>query len=90
MAMKKSFGAEVAEIAEELNLPKATVERVLRTRLKHQVAEIKAGNSIAVEGLYSIRVRKTPHGLELRGAVSSALKGVLNGERNELRMLVGD
>ena len=88
MGKRKSFGAEVAEIAEELNLPKATVERVLRTRQANQIKAIQNGESVTVEGLFNIKVyRDSETGeLVLRGGVSTALKESIKDSNRQLRM----
>lgn len=92
MALRKSFGAEVVEIANELGIPKATVEAVLRTRLTHQVNELRKGNSITVEGLFTIKATKLDETdpeseVLLRGSVSTALKNAVNNPEGTLRML---
>lgn len=86
---RKSFGAEVAEIAAELNIPKTTVEAVLRTRYRRQIEAIKRGESVTVEGLFSIKVfKQTGTGeLTLRGGVSPALREAVRDGNKKLRML---
>lgn len=91
MSVRKSFSSEIAEIAAELNIPKATVERVLRTRLAHQVAALKRGESICEEGLFTIKVcyNASDKKYSYRGAVSPALKHLLDGNSEQLRLLSG-
>lgn len=89
MYKRKSFSVEVAEIAEELNLPKATVERVLKTRLSHQLDALRRGEPVTEEGLFTIK----PHYNEdtgdytYRGSVSVALKTALASDDKSLRLL---
>lgn len=89
MSKRKTFGEEVAAIAAELNLPKATVEAVLRTRYKLQVAAIMNGESVTVEGLFNIKTLRDMNTgkLSLRGGVSPALKAAVNDPTKKLRML---
>lgn len=89
MSKRRTFGEEVAEIAAALNLPKATVEAVLRTRYKLQVAALKRGESVTVEGLFNIKtLRDVNTGeISLRGGVSPALKAAINNPDKKLRML---
>ena len=89
MATRKSFSSEIADIASELNIPKATVERVLRTRLAHQLAALKRGESVCEEGLFTIKVTFNPDTEQYvyRGAVSPALRHVLEGDTENLRLL---
>ena len=81
--MRKTFGLEVAEIAQELNIPKATVEAVLRARIKHQIEELKQGNSVTVENLFTIKVITDSVTGEkmLRGSVSQNLKRIIAEDR---------
>lgn len=81
--MRKTFGLEVAEIAQELNIPKATVEAVLRSRIKHQIEELKRGNNITVENLFTIKVLTDSVTGErvLRGSVSQTLKQIIAEDR---------
>ncbi len=92
MAKRKSFSVEIAEIAEQLRLPKATVEAVLRARLAQQVESLKRGETITEEGLFTIKVIRNEETGEVvyRGSVSGALKNLLSsdGEKN-LRLLSG-
>lgn len=89
MYKRKSFSVEVAEIAEELNLPKATVERVLKTRLAHQLEALRCGEPVTEEGLFTIK----PHYNDdtgtytYRGSVSVALKNALSSDDKSLRLL---
>ena len=89
MTKRRTFGEEVSEIAAELNLPKATVEAVLRTRYKLQVAAIMRGEPVTVEGLFNIKVLRDVNTgkLSLRGGVSPALKAAINDPDKKLRML---
>ena len=81
--MRKTFGLEVAEIAQELNIPKATVEAVLRSRIKHQIEELKRGKNVTVENLFTIKVLTDSVTGErvLRGSVSQTLKQIIAEDR---------
>ena len=89
---KKPFGVQVSEIADELNIPRATVDRVLRKYIENMVSEVQQGNPVAVEGLFSIRCSyAADNSLILRGAVSQTLRSnIAEGEDSkQMRMLKG-
>ena len=92
MAMRKSFSVEIAEIAEQLRLPKTTVEAVLRARLAQQIESLKRGETVTEEGLFTIKAvyDEETGKYTYRGSVSGALKNLLSsdGEKN-LRLLSG-
>lgn len=85
--VKRHLGERVSDIAEELNLPKVTVERVIREYLKSIEDSVMRGETAVIDSITSIKVKETEEGLSIRGRVSPVLKrkvGVkLEEEREE-------
>lgn len=88
---KKPFGVQVTEIANELNVPRGTVDMILRKYIENMIKEVQQGNPVAVEGLFSIRCSRGVNDVPiLRGAVSQTLRSnIVDGDATDVRMLKG-
>lgn len=73
--IKRTLGARINKISDELNVPKMTVERILRLYLSDLEESVLNGENIVVDNIMSIKQVKESNGeITLRGRVSPALK----------------
>lgn len=83
--VKKKLGERVVQISDELNIPRITVERVIRSYLDSLVESAKNGETIIIDNIMSIKLVENEYtgNITLRGRVSPALKNkiyVINKE----------
>lgn len=72
---KKTTGMMINDIANKLNIPKATVNRVIKEYQNSLKQAVLKGENINIDSLFSIKVQEDVDGrLVLRGGVSHALK----------------
>lgn len=72
---KKTTGMLIGDIATSLNIPKATVTRVIKEYQDSLKKAILRGEDVNIDSLFSIKVVESADGrLVLRGGVSHALK----------------
>lgn len=72
---KKTTGMLINDIATSLNLPKATVARVIKEYQEALKRAILKGEDVNIDSLFSIKVAEGADGrMVLRGGVSHALK----------------
>lgn len=76
--VKRSLGERVTKISEELNIPKITVESVLREYLEGLINSAENGETVVIDNIMSIRVIENETGRILRGRVSPSLKSKVN------------
>ncbi len=74
--IKSKLGHRIKSISEELNLPKATVERVIRAYLEGLEKSAMMGETIVIDNIMSIKpvINERDASVRLRGRVSPALK----------------
>ena len=72
--VKRTLGERVDKIAKDLNLPKITVESVLRRYLEGLIESSQNGETIVIDNIMSIKVVEDDKGIRLRGRVSPSLK----------------
>lgn len=77
--IKKKLGERIVKISEELNIPRITVERVIRAYLDGLVESAQDGETIVIDNIMSIKTveNKETGDVTLRGRVSPALKSKL-------------
>ena len=77
--IKRKLGQRILKISEELNIPRITVERVIRAYLDDLVESAKNGETIVIKNIMSIKLveNKETGDIRLRGRVSPALKSKL-------------
>ena len=77
--IKRKLGQRILKISEELNIPRITVERVIRAYLDDLVESAKDGETIVIDNIMSIKLveNKETGDIRLRGRVSPALKSQL-------------
>ena len=77
--IKRKLGQRILKISEELNIPRITVERVIRAYLDDLVESAKDGETIVIDNMMSIKLveNKETGDIRLRGRVSPALKSKL-------------
>lgn len=77
--IKRKLGQRILKISEELNIPRITVERVIRAYLDDLVESAKDGETIVIDNIMSIKLveNKETGDIRLRGRVSPALKSKL-------------
>lgn len=77
--IKRKLGERIVKISEELNIPRITVERVVRAYLDGLVESAQDGETIVIDNIMSIKLvedRDTGN-VRLRGRVSPSLKNKL-------------
>ena len=77
--IKRKLGERIVKISEELNIPRITVERVVRAYLDVLVESAQDGETIVIDNIMSIKLvedRDTGN-IRLRGRVSPSLKNKL-------------
>ena len=77
--IKRKLGERIVSISEELNIPRITVERVVRAYLDGLVESAQDGETIVIDNIMSIKLvedRDTGN-VRLRGRVSPSLKNKL-------------
>lgn len=75
---KRKLGERIVKISDELNIPRITVERVIRAYLDGLVDSAKEGETIVIDNIMSIKLVENEAGeIRLRGRVSPALKSKL-------------
>ena len=77
--IKRKLGQRILKISEELNIPRITVERVIRAYLDDLVESAKDGETIVIDNIMSIKLveNKETGDIRLRCRVSPALKSKL-------------
>ncbi len=77
--IKRKLGDRIVKISDELNIPRITVERVVRAYLDGLVESAQDGETIVIDNIMSIKlVEDTSTGnIRLRGRVSPSLKSKL-------------
>lgn len=76
--IKRKLGERILNISEELNIPRITVERVIRAYLDGLVESAKDGETIVIDNIMSIKLVENEAGdVKLRGRVSPSLKNKL-------------
>lgn len=76
--IKRKLGERIVKISDELNIPRITVERVIRAYLDDLVESAKDGETIVIDNIMSIKLVETENGdVKLRGRVSPSLKSKL-------------
>lgn len=77
--VKRKLGERVVKISDALNIPRITVESVIRAYLDDLVESAKNGETIVIDNIMSIKlVENIDTGeVRLRGRVSPALKNKL-------------
>ena len=77
--IKRKLGERIVKISEELNIPRITVERVVRAYLDGLVESAQDGETIVIDNIMSIKLvedRDTGN-VRLRGRGSPSLKNKL-------------
>jgi small nuclear ribonucleoprotein (snRNP)-like protein len=78
--VKRTLGTRITNISNELNIPKVTVESVIRAYLEGLIESAEQGENIVIDNIMSIKVINEPNGsTTVRGRVSPALKSRLCG-----------
>ena len=78
--VKRTLGTRITNISNELNIPKVTVESVVRAYLEGLIESAEQGESIVIDNIMSIKVINGSNGsTTVRGRVSPALKSRLCG-----------
>ncbi len=74
--IKSKLGHRIAVISEDLKLPKATVERVIRAYLEGLETSALNGEVIVIDNIMSIKpvINERDGSVRLRGRVSPAIK----------------
>ena len=77
--IKRKLGERILNISEELNIPRITVERVIRAYLDGLVESAKDGETIVIDNIMSIKLVENEEtgDIKLRGRVSPSLKNKL-------------
>ena len=76
--IKRKLGERIVKISDELNIPRITVERVIRAYLDDLVDSAKDGETIVIDNIMSIKLVENDNGdIKLRGRVSPSLKNKL-------------
>ena len=76
--IKRKLGERIVKISDKLNIPRITVERVIRAYLDDLVDSAKEGETIVIDNIMSIKLVETENGdVKLRGRVSPSLKSKL-------------
>ena len=77
--VKKKLGERVVKISNQLNIPRVTVESVIRAYLDDLVESAKNGETIVIDNIMSIKLVENENtgDIRLRGRVSPALKNKL-------------
>lgn len=83
--IKRKLGERIVKISDELNIPRITVERVIRAYLDDLVDSAKDGETIVIDNIMSIKLVECENGdIKLRGRVSPSLKNKLYVTASEL------
>lgn len=77
--IKRKLGERIVNISEDLNIPRITVERVIRAYLDGIVESAKDGETIVIDNIMSIKIVENSEtgDIKLRGRVSPSLKNKL-------------
>ena len=76
--VKRTLGTRIVNISDDLNIPKITVERVIRAYLEGLIESGEQGENIVIDNIMSIKVIDEQNGgRTVRGRVSPALKSRL-------------
>ena len=77
--IKRKLGERIVKISEELNIPRITVERVVRAYLDGLVESAQDGETIVIDNIMSIKIVENSEtgDIKLRGRVSPSLKNKL-------------
>lgn len=82
--VKRTLGTRITNISNELNIPKVTVESVVRAYLEGLIESAEQGESIVIDNIMSIKVINGSNGsTTVRGRVSPALKSRLCGNKED-------
>lgn len=78
MRIKRYLGERVCAIAENLNLPRTTVESVVREYLKSLEISAMNGENVVIDNIVTIKLIENEQGIVIpRGRVSPSLKAKL-------------
>ena len=72
--VKRNLNERVTDISETLNIPKITVESVIREYLEGLIKSAQNGETVVIDNIISIKVIESKEGRKLRGRVSPSLK----------------
>lgn len=73
--VKRKLGERIIRISDDLNIPRTTVETVIRAYLDDLVETAMNGETMVIDNIMSIKLVETDKGdVKLRGRVSPALK----------------
>lgn len=77
--VKRKLGQRIVQISEELNIPRVTVESVIRSYLDSLVESAQNGETIVIDNIMSIKLVEDSEtgNIRLRGRVSPSLKNKL-------------
>lgn len=77
--IKRKLGERIYNISEDLNIPRITVESVIRAYLDSLVESAQDGETIVIDNIMSIKLveNKETGDIKLRGRVSPSLKNKL-------------
>jgi ribosomal protein L22 len=76
---KRTLGNRAYNIAQELNIPIVTAERVIKAYLNSLIESAQNGEDIVIDNIISIKLLKDSNGeVKARGRVSPAFKSRLN------------
>lgn len=77
--VKRKLGQRIVQISEELNIPRVTVESVIRSYLDSLVESAQNGETIVIDNIMSIKLVEDDDtgNVRLRGRVSPSLKNKL-------------
>lgn len=83
--VKRTLSKRITDISEELNIPKVTVESVVRAYLEGLIESGEKGENIVIDNIMSIKIINDSNGsTTIRGRVSPALKSRLCGSIEDL------
>lgn len=85
--IKRKLGERVLKISDTLNIPRITVESVIRAYLDDLVESARNGETIVIDNIMSIKLVENINTGEvrLRGRVSPALKNKLYIKASEIK-----
>ena len=77
--IKRKLGERIVNISNELNIPRITVDRVIRAYLDSLVDSAQEGETIVIDNIMSIKLVEDAEtgNIRLRGRVSPSLKNKL-------------
>ena len=72
--VKQNLGSRVSDISDKLNIPKNTVESVIREYLGGLIESAEKGETLVIDNIVSIKVIDEDGNKTLRSRVSPSLK----------------